>query len=214
MAGDHVGKIKTIGQLYMFTLSGIVHEAQSRTKMSTTTRTSVSGGGGQFYGGVGRIDPVNATTEVVSSSAEMIRLFVVEEGGKEFDFELPAPGFGIRGGHSVSVVCAGDQATRRGHPMALVNHNTGNQKVFADRAGWIVGAPNPALMIALVLVLPFLVMLAATLITGTGGLKPALVGLMVAVGVILWLFARRSALVGAVVGRVTEEARSKAAAAG
>jgi hypothetical protein len=45
-------------------------------------------------------------------------------------------------------------------------------------------------------------------------LKPALVGLMVAVGVILWLFARRSALVGAVVGRVTEEARSKAAAAG
>lgn len=206
MAADKVGKIGDIGQLDVFTRTGIVRETQGRTEISSTTRTTVRQGGGYIHNGYGRIDPTEATTETETSSREKIRLFVMEQDGGEFDLDLPAPGFGVATGHAVAVVFAGDRTSGRGHPMALVNLNTRNRKVYANRGAWIVRKPARALIIALLLIVPFLTMLAFTLVTGTGGLKPAAYGLIIAAGLIFFLFQRSKALADAVIRRVTEKA--------
>ena len=206
MAADSVGKIGDIGQLFLATRTGIVREVQGRVEVTSTTTTTVRHGGGHIHNGYGRIDPTETSTETETSSREKIRLFVMEQDGGEFDLDLPSPGFGVATGHAITVVLAGDQASRRGHPMALVNLNTRNRKVYANRSQWIVRKPARPLIIALLLILPFLSMLAFTLITGTGGLKPALYGLIVAVGLIFALFQRSKGLADAVIRRVTEKA--------
>jgi len=211
MAHDSVGHINGLDQLKVFTRTGIVRETQGRTRMSTTTTTTASGGGGHMHGGYGRIDPVHVTTETTSRSRELVHLFVLEKDGGEFDLELPDPGFGVRAGHAVTVVFAGDRTSGRGHPMALVDHNTDRRRVFEERGIWLVRRPPRPLMWAMAAVFPLLSMLAFTLLTGTGGVRPALYGLVLAGAGIAFLWIRRNMLAKDVIARVSERATQAAA---
>lgn len=134
----NVGKIKTIDQLYMFTRVGTIEGSQNWSETSISTTTTTSGGGGYMHQGSGFISPASSSTTTSSSTTEKLRLFVREDDGDEFEAKFSEPGFGVREGHRVTIVYAGDQASQAGYPMALVNHSTNQSKVFAERSNWIV----------------------------------------------------------------------------
>lgn len=113
-------KIRTIEQLHMFTKVGTVAEGQSW--LEKTVRSTTTSGG----------------TTISSSTAEKLRLFVRGDDGEEFEVMFSDPGFGVREGHRVSVVCGKNQAETLGYAMALANHSTGQAKVFAERIRSIV----------------------------------------------------------------------------
>jgi len=133
-----VGKIQTIDQLYMFTRVGTIAGSQNWSETSISTTTTTSGGGGYMHQGSGFISPSSSSTTTSSSTTEQLRLFVREDDGDEFEAKFSEPGFGVREGHRVTIVYAGDQASQRGYPMALANHSTNQSKVFTQRAGWLV----------------------------------------------------------------------------
>jgi hypothetical protein len=211
MAQGGVGHINSLDQLDVFTRTGIVRETQDRTRISTTTTTTASGGGGHVHGGQGRIDPIHVTTETTARSQHSVHLFILEKDGDELHLELPDPGFGVRGGHAVTVVFAGARNSGRGHAMALVNHSTNKTRVYQERGIWLVRRPPRPLMWAMVAAFPLISMVAFTLITGTGGLRPALYGLVAAAAGIAFLWFRRDALAKDVVRRVSERAAQAAA---
>ena len=133
-----VGKIQTIDQLYMFTRVGTIAGSQNWSETSISTTTTTSGGGGYMHQGSGFISPSSSSTTTSSSTTEQLRLFVREDDGDEFEAKFSEPGFGVREGHRVTIVYAGDQASQRGYPMALANHSTNQSKMFTQRAGWLV----------------------------------------------------------------------------
>ncbi|WP_374525893.1 hypothetical protein [Sphingopyxis sp.] len=133
-----VGMIKTIDELYMFTKVGMIAGSQNWSETSISTTTTTSGGGGYMHQGSGFISPASTSTTTSSSTTEQLRLFVREDDGDEFEAKFSEPGFGVREGHRVLIVYAGDQASRRGYPMALANLSTNQSKVFTQRAGWII----------------------------------------------------------------------------
>ena len=128
-----VGKIASLDQLYVFERSGTVAALQHWVETNTTVTTT--GGSGTVVNGTGNISGPSTTTH--TSSTEMVRLFVREDDGGEFEASLPDLGFGVREGHRVSIVHAGDQASRRGYPIAVINHTTGKSKVLASRVSWL-----------------------------------------------------------------------------
>lgn len=128
-----VGKIVSLDQLYVFERSGTIAALQHWVETNTTVTTT--GGSGTVVNGTGNISGPSTTTH--TSSTEMVRLFVREDDGGEFEASLPDLGFGVREGHRVSIVHAGDQASRRGYPIAVVNHTTGKSKVLASRVSWL-----------------------------------------------------------------------------
>lgn len=135
--GD-VGTIKAIDQLYMFTKVGTVVGNQNWSETSISTTTTTSGGGGYMHQGSGFISPSSSSTTTSSSTTEQLRLFIREDDGDEFEAKFSEPGFGVREGHRVTVVYAGDQASQRGYPMGLANHSTNQSKIFKQRANWII----------------------------------------------------------------------------
>lgn len=133
-----VGTIEAIEQIYMFTKVGTIVGSQNWSETSFHSTTTTSGGGGYMHQGSGFISPGSTSTTTSSSTAEQLRLFVREDDGEEFEAKFSEPGFGVREGHRVTIVYAGDQGSRSGYPMALANHSTGQSKVFDKRASWIV----------------------------------------------------------------------------
>lgn len=112
----NVGTISNIGQLYTFTRSGIVEAGEKWSDTEVWGRDSW----------------------VSSSTSENLRLFVREDDRGEFDVKLSNVGFGVREGHRVTIVFAGDQASRAGYPAALINHSTGNSKIFDPQIARLV----------------------------------------------------------------------------
>jgi hypothetical protein len=103
--------------------------------VETNTTVTTTGGSGTVVNGNGNISGPSTTTH--TSSTEMVRMFVREDSGTEFDVSLPDLGFGVREGHRVSFIYAGNQASRRGYPMAVINHTTRKSEVLKSRVSWI-----------------------------------------------------------------------------
>lgn len=133
-----VGKIRSFAELDIFTMTGTVVGQQGRTSTHLSSETTTHGGGGYLHQGSGYISAPTTRTSVSSSSTHHQRLFARKDDGDEFDVEFSDVQFGIREGHRVSVICAGPKRTGRGHPMALVNHTTGNHQTFPARVNWIL----------------------------------------------------------------------------
>lgn len=207
MAAERVGRIGKVEELNIMTRTGIAHDVQTRTDHVTTSRTTAYGGGGNRY----RIDPIDITTDVETKTRHKTRLFIVEQDGTEIDLDLPDPGFGVRVGHALTVVLAGDKASERGHPMALVNLNTGNSRVFGERARWIVKPIPWWQVVVAAIVVPFVCMFIATVVTGTGGAEPAGIGLAIVAVFAFYLYSQRASLLKAVVDQVTDRAAREAA---
>ena len=177
-----IAKITSLDQLYVFERSGTTAALQHWVDTNTTVTTT--GGSGTMVNGTGNISGPTTTTR--TSSTEMVRIFVREDDGGEFDASLPDLGFGVREGHRVSVVHAGDQASRRGYPMAVVNHTTGKSKIVASRIRWIshdaLGCASSGLTFFGAMVLS--VSLAEALIYAIHPLNALLAGV---VGILTWV---------------------------
>lgn len=133
-----VGKIRSFAELDVFAMTGTVVGQQGRTSTELSSETTTHGGGGYLHQGSGYISAPTTRTSVSSSSTHHQRLFARKDDGDEFSVEFPDVNFGIREGHRVSVICAGPKRTGRGHPMALVNHTTGDYQMFPARVNWIL----------------------------------------------------------------------------
>ncbi|MBX3564624.1 MAG: hypothetical protein KF730_08625 [Sphingomonas sp.] len=180
-----VGKIRSFDELDIFTMTGTVVGQQGRTSTHLSAETTTHGGGGYLHQGSGFISAPTTTTSVSSSSTHHQRLFARKDDGDEFDVEFPDVNFGIREGHRVSVVCAGPKRTGRGHPMALINHTTGNQQVFPARVNWILSQRIKPYAIAAGSVVVVLALI-ANAVSGriTGGIMPLV--FLIGIGVVGW----------------------------
>lgn len=176
MANDE--SITDIGQLYTFTRSGTVAGNQNWSETSFSSTTVTSGGGGYLHQGSGYVAAPSSHTTTSSRTSEQLRLFVRSDDEREFEARFSDPGFGVRDGHRVTIVYAGTQAARAGHPMALVNHSTGRSKVFAQRAEWLLKRPGPqtgcllfGVPIAIAAFIPIVGFVLAPLIFGAFGMR-------------------------------------------
>ena len=145
-----MAKIKTIDQLHTYVRSGVVVGIQSRTV--TQTRTETSGGGGFLHQGSGYI--AAPTTTVSSSTMEKLRMHLRSDDGPEFEVEVENLGFGVREGHRVTVVYAGDEMSRGAYPMAIVNHSTRERAVLKERLDLLVKGLNAGLGCLLLILAP------------------------------------------------------------
>ena len=180
-----VGKIRSLAELDIFTMTGTVVGQQGRTSTHLSSETTTSGGGGYLHQGSGFISAPTTRTSVSSSSTHHQRLFARKDDGDEFDVEFPDINFGVREGHRVSVVCAGPKSTGRGHPMALVNHTTGNRQAFPARVNWILSNRIKLYAFGAGAVLMFLSIIALSLSGSvTGGIMPF--AFLVGGGVVAW----------------------------
>lgn len=191
-----VGKIRSFAELNIFTMTGTVVGQQGRTSTHLSAETTTHGGGGYLHQGSGYMAAPTTRTSVSSSSTHHQRLFARKDGGEEFDVEFPDVHFGVREGHRVSVVCAGPKSMGRGHPMALINHATGNHQMFPSRVNWILSNRIKLYAVGAGAVLPILSFIAFSL-TGraSGGIMPAaflLGGAVVACEVFRWLSVYRT----------------------
>lgn len=180
-----VGKIRDFAELDIFTRSGTVVGQQGRTSTELSSETTTTGGGGYLHYGSGYISAPTTRTTVSSSSTHHQRLFARTDEGEEFDVEFPDVNFGIREGHRVSVVCAGPKRTGRGHPMALVNHTTGNQQLFPERVNWILSNRIKPYAVGAGTVLLILSLIALS-VSGsvTGGIMP--IAFLIGGGLVTW----------------------------
>lgn len=180
-----VGKIRSFAELDIFTMTGTVVGQQGRTSTHLSSETTTHGGGGYLHQGSGFIAAPTTRTSVSSSSIHHQRLFARKDDGDEFDVEFPDVQFGIREGHRVSVVCAGPKSTGRGHPMALVNHTTGNHQMFPARVNWILSNRIKLYAISAGAALLILAVIALS-VSGsvTGGIMP--VAFLIGGGVVAW----------------------------
>jgi len=180
-----VGKIRSQAELNIFTMTGTVVGQQGRTSTHLSSETTTTGGGGYLHQGSGFISAPTTRTSVSSSSTHHQRLFARKDDGDEFDVEFPDVQFGIREGHRVSVVCAGPKSTGRGHPMALVNHTTGNHQMFPARVNWILSNRIKLYAISAGAALLILSVIAFS-VSGsvTGGIMP--VAFLIGGGVVAW----------------------------
>jgi len=188
-----VGKIASLDQLYVFERSGFVAALQHWVETNTTVTTT--GGSGTVVNGTGNISGPSTTTH--TSSTEMVRIFVREDDGGEFEASLPDLGFGVREGHRVSIVHAGDQASRRGYPIAVVNHTTGKSKVLASRVSWLSPAPLGCLWFVGIFIGTMMVSmgLASPLVYLTHPLSALLAGVFGVLAYFGWPFAAIGAFV-------------------
>lgn len=180
-----VGTIRSQAELNIFTMTGTVVGQQGRTSTHLSSETTTTGGGGYLHQGSGFISAPTTRTSVSSSSTHHQRLFARKDDGDEFDVEFPDLNFGVREGHRVSVVCAGPKSTGRGHPMALINHTTGNHQLFPARVNWILSNRIKLYAVGAGAVLLLLSIIAVSLSgMATGGIMPA--AFMIGGGVVAW----------------------------
>lgn len=199
--GD-VGTIKAIDQLYLFTKVGTIVGNQNWSETSISTTTTTSGGGGYMHQGSGFISPSSSSTTTSSSTTEQLRLFIREDDGDEFEAKFSEPGFGVREGHRVTIVYAGDQASQRGYPMALANHSTNQSKVFTQRANWIIKQIGQTMGCAAVAAFVILA-IALGAVAGIAGVIVAAAPL----GLLLYKYRQNVALANSISGAVSEEMR-------
>ncbi|WP_439471952.1 hypothetical protein [Brevundimonas sp.] len=115
-------KIGSIEDARVTVRTGTLLDAQTshRTHINTQTRTRGDVATGH----------VQTDTSVSSSSSEQIRLFIQEDGGREFEAIATNAGFGFRPGQRVSVFYVGAQRNDNPDPVGLINHSTGSWRVF------------------------------------------------------------------------------------
>jgi hypothetical protein len=73
---------------------------------------------------------VHHETNLSSSASEEMRLFIQEDDGREFKARATNPDFGVRDGHRASVVYVGSSQDHARTPVGLINHSTGNSRLF------------------------------------------------------------------------------------
>lgn len=120
MAGS--SKIEAIEDAHITVRTGAVLDAQTSQRTHINTHTTTRGDVATGH--------VRSDTSVSSSSSELIRLFVQEDGGREFEATATNAGFGFRQGQRVSVLYVGTQANDRPSPVGVINHSTGSWRVF------------------------------------------------------------------------------------
>jgi hypothetical protein len=187
--------VSSLSELHMFTKSGTVIDSQSRTE--TAYRSTTTGGSTLLADGIGTVSPPTTTT--TASTVEVIRIFLREGNGAEFEAEVDNLGFGVRPGHEVTVIYAGDQASQQGHPMGLSNRTTNQSAILSHRVEWLLRRKSATLGCAALAVIPFLSMLFGGIVlnvvlgqdprsnTGNG----ILVGIVVFAIIGIWLWRSR-----------------------
>lgn len=203
--------ITSIDQLRTFVKSGQVVGNSSLSRTSVSTHTSTQTGGYQ---------PAT-TTSVAVSSTEQLRIFVRQDSGKEFEASFEEPGFGVREGHQVSVVFAGD--ADGGYPAGLVNHSTDQNKVFHDVvAETVVRKPNQLMGCAALIAFPIVTYVGLTLVAMSTGLfwddvyqRPSgmlffltFVAFLAAIGLLVKRNSSHKALIRAVLDAVKSQMKS------
>lgn len=154
-SSPNIKPVRSIGELDTFARTGTVVDQQSRVE--TTIRTTTTGGSTLLADGVGtRSAP---TTSIASSSTEIIRLFLRDDQGAEFDAEIENPGFGIRPGHVVTILYAGNRRQQKYHAMAVANRTTNQRAVLQNRIEWLLIRRSTTLGCMALIALPFFAML-------------------------------------------------------
>jgi len=119
------------------TVGGILNWSRSHVNAHTTSRSDAGTG------------HVHHETNVSSSASEEMRLFIQEDDGREFEARATNPGFGVRDGHRVSVVYVGSSQDQGRTPVGLINHSTGNSRLFEGDVKRQVGGPTNLLFMLL-----------------------------------------------------------------
>ena len=190
-------KIANVDELYVFVKTGTVVGQQQSTVINTTATTS--GGGGYLHQGTGHVHA--PTTTVSTSSSEKLRIFFREDNGKEIEAEFSDTPFGVREGHRVSVVYEGPMALKSGYPVALINHSTGNEKIFLRVVDRLIPKLSGGLALGFILGTPiaFLILGAMIFESAAGFL---VLGMIAGFIPVIMKLSRRKALMNAVVDRI------------
>lgn len=191
-----------INSLYTQTRTGTVIDSQNWAENNHSTTSMAHAKTHALH------HAMTLATRVESKASEELRIFIKETSGHEFEARFSNPGFGVRTGHKVSIICGGDQKTRHTYDMVLVNHTTQSYKIFPERIARLVPDINRALMTALLVSLPLLMMILSTLITGSGGLKPALLGVAATFAVLVFLKLRNRNLEYQITRVLSQEAET------
>ena len=136
-------KIVSIEDLRTVDRTGVVVRAREWSE------THVSGGSANQTTHIGSEGGTITTPGVTVTSRvhDRLHVFVLEDGGREFDQTFINPGIGVREGHRISIIYVPDE---NGEPLALVNHDTGKSRVYEGRVAALLSTPaaplNKAIM--------------------------------------------------------------------
>lgn len=191
-------KIANVDDLHVFAKTGTVVGQQQSTVINTTTTTS--GGGGYLHQGTGHVQA--PTTTVSTSSSEKLRIFFRDDNGKEIEAEFSDTPFGVREEHRVSVVYAGPAALKSGYPVALVNHSTGNDKIFLQVVDLLLPKLSGCLALGLILGTPIAFLILGALIFEGGMAGFFILGMIAGFVPVIMKLSRRKTLMNAVVDRI------------
>ncbi|MBJ7499536.1 MAG: hypothetical protein JHC57_07265 [Sphingopyxis sp.] len=191
-------KIANVDDLHVFAKTGTVVGQQQSTVINTTTTTS--GGGGYLHQGTGHVQA--PTTTVSTSSSEKLRIFFRDDNGKEIEAEFSDTPFGVREEHRVSVVYAGPAALKSGYPVALVNHSTGNDKIFLQVVDLLLPKLSGCLALGLILGTPIGFLILGALIFEGGMAGFFILGMIAGFVPVIMKLSRRKTLMNAVVDRI------------
>jgi hypothetical protein len=202
---NDVKTIKSIDQLYVFAKTGKVVGNQNWAETSISSSTTTSGGGGHVHMGTGYIAPISSSTTTSSTSTEQLRLFVQDDdGGEEFEARFSNPGFGVREGHRVTIVYAGNLSSQAGYPMTLVNHSTGNERVFKNQADLIVNRLGAGIGCALLAGVP----IGGMILGGTNSSALAAALALITGTWLFWKHIEKNRLTRDVIAAITQQARA------
>ena len=138
-------KIEAIGDARVTVRTGTVLDSQTsqRAHINATTSTRSDGTTGHVY----------HDTQISSGASERVRVFVQEDGGREFEANATDAGFGFRQDHRVSVLYVGVQSNDDPEPVGIINHSTGASRIFENDVKRQVSQPTSGLGTLLVLVM-------------------------------------------------------------
>lgn len=86
--------------------------------------------------GVGTV--LASTTSISSSAMEVIWILLRYDSGTEFDVEVENLNIGVRIGHTITALHAGDQTSQPGHAMAIANRTTNQSALPPYRVEWLI----------------------------------------------------------------------------
>ena len=155
MSRASLGTIRNVEELHSFSRSGTVIDREIRTE--TSFHATTTGGSSLLIDGVGTVSP--PTTSVSSSTSEIVRMFLRDDSGDEFDVELEDAGMGFRTGHRVIILYAGDKRSGLGRPMAVANLTTDQTAVLPHRVEELIHRRSATLGCLALAVIPFFSML-------------------------------------------------------
>jgi hypothetical protein len=149
-------KIEAIENARVTVRTGTVLDSQTSQRTHINSRTTTRGDVATGH--------VHSDTTVSSTASELIRLFVQEDGGREFEATVTNAGFGFRQGHRVSVFYVGTRANDHPAPVGVINHSTGAGRIFDNdvkrqvrEPGSLLDALRLVLGLVLIVVGPILV---------------------------------------------------------